>query len=129
MDTIINFFSEHLLMTGIGGVAIVFILAKIFPNKKIAITVYNIGMGLSSLGRGKLGVKFWRGLRHWGEDTLQVATNNIINGAAHYENKEKLESGGKKVKGIRWDYRSKQAVLFIEGDKVDKDDILKTFEG
>ncbi len=128
MDTIINFFSENILMTGAGAFAVVFILAKILPNKKIAITVYNIGMGLSSLGRGKLGVKFWRGLRHWGEDTLQVAANNIINGAAHYENEEKLEKAGKKIKGIKWDKENRQAVFFIEGDKVDKNDILKTFE-
>ena len=126
-ESISGFVMDNILLTGSGAFAAIFILTKILPNKKLGIIFYKFGKTLSMLGRGKLGVGFYRGLRHWIEDTIRVVVNSWINGLGHFENKEKIEKDGGKVVGLKWDKDKKEPLLFKEGEVVSKKDIYLDF--
>ena len=127
MDWIMN----NLLLTGSGAVAIIFIVTKIIPNKKLAFILFGAGMKVTDLGRLKLGIGFWRTIRLWIQDTLMVVVVNLCGGLGYYDMLEDFKKKGKsmtppkKVIGLKWNNESKKIVPYFTGDGVKKENIYK----
>ncbi len=127
MDWIMN----NLLLTGSGAVAIIFIVTKIIPNKKLAFILFGAGKKVTDLGRFKLGIGFWRTIRLWIQDTLMVVVVNLCGGLGYYDMLEDFKKKGKsmtppkKVIGLKWNNESKKIVPYFTGDGVKKENIYK----
>ena len=125
---------NNLLLTGAGASAIIFIIIKIIPNKKLAFILFGAGKKLTDLGRFKCGVSFWRTIRVWIQDTLIVIVVNACGGLGYYDLITEFEEKGqamtppKTVGGLKWNDESKKIIPYFKGDDVKKENIYKEFE-
>ena len=127
IDAISGWVGQHLILTGVGGTVAIFLLTKFLPNRWLAWSFYRIGWVITLIGIKKVGIKFWRRVRHWLEDTLRVVVNNLINGLAHVERLEVLSKKGV-VRGIRWDKKRKESRLFLASEDVNETDVERLID-
>jgi len=128
-----EFILNNLLLTSAGATAVIFVIVKIIPNKKLAFSLFGLGRKVTDFGRFKLGISFWRAIRKWIVDTLMVSIVNLCGGLGYYDLIEEFDEKGSKMKpprdvaGLKWNDESKKIIPYFEGDKVKDEDIYKKF--
>lgn len=97
MDFITGFFKEHIIWTGAGAAAILFLLSRLIPKEKLAksgdsigIVIFTflydtcsaffkgIGKTISLGGRSKFGMKFWEKIEDWIEATIDAFIGGFV---------------------------------------------------
>lgn len=127
----IDWITNNLLLTGSGASAIIFILIKIVHNRTIAFFLFGKFKTITDMGRFKFGIKFWRTVRIWVEDTVIVVINSIFGGLGYYDLIEAFKKKGaemtppKRIEGLKWNPESKKVIPFFEGEKVANEDIYE----
>jgi len=122
---------NNLLLTGSGAVAVIFIVSKLLPNRKLAEICFGVCKKITDFGRFKLGVGFWRTIRIWVQDTLMVSVVNGCNGLGYYDLIEDFRKKGaalkpvQRVAGLKWNKESNKIIPYLEGEKVKEENIYK----